>query len=429
MKMGFLVLLLLMRILVNSLPLYCEADRDTTSDITANQRPLSRPKLRSPSAPRQRIRQAGTHDRTKMKEKSVSQKPKVAQRPVDFVQDIQPIFRGKCYACHGPSQQMADLRLDARATAFHGGISAAAIIPNKGKESLLYRRVAGIGDKPRMPLSGEKLSAEQIALVEAWIDQGAQWPESLDLDRAEVKKHWAYLKPQRPQPPATKDTSWVRNPIDNVVLARLEQEGLRPSPESSREKLIRRVGLDLIGLPPSLVEVDGFLSDPSPDAYEKLVDRLLASRHYGERWAQPWLDLARYADTHGYARDNRRSMWLYRDWVIKALNADMPFDQFTIEQIAGDLLPDSTIEQKIATGFHRNTMINEEGGVDPEEFRMAAVLDRVDTTATVWLGSTLGWEGATTTNTTRLVRRSTTDFRPFSTTLKKRREPIIAVMS
>src|SRR6185503_14968438 len=154
-------------------------------------------------------------------------------------------------------------------------------------------------------------------------------------------------------------------------------------------RLIRRVSLDLIGLPPSLVEVDEFLSDRSQDAYEKLVDRLLASPHYGERWAQPWLDLARYADTHGYARDNRRSMWLYRDWVIRALNADMPFDQFTIEQIAGDLLPGSTIDQKIATGFHRNTMINEESGTDPEEFRMAAVLDRVDTTATVWLGSTL----------------------------------------
>jgi hypothetical protein len=182
---------------------------------------------------------------------------------------------------------------------------------------------------------------------------------------------------------------WSRNAIDNFIFARLMQEGLQPSPEVDRARLIRRVSLDLIGLPPTPEEVDTFVNDASPDAYEKVVDRLLVSPHYGERWARPWLDLARYADTHGFEKDPRRSIWPYRDWVIKALNDDMPFDQFTIEQLAGDLLPDPTLEQRIATGFHRNTMINTEGGVDPEEYRVAAVVDRVNTTATVWLGTTL----------------------------------------
>ena len=208
-------------------------------------------------------------------------------------------------------------------------------------------------------------------------------------DAEEKQKHWAYVNPKRPEPPKVKDTAWVRNPIDDFVLARLEQEGLRPSPEAEKETLIRRLSLDLTGLPPSIEEIDSFLNDDSPDAYERVVSRLLASPHYGERWARAWLDLARYADTNGYERDRTRQMWLYRDWVIEAFNRNMPFDQFTLEQIAGDLLPNPTLQQYIATGFHRNTMINDEPGVYAEDFRVAAVVDRVNTTATVWLGTTL----------------------------------------
>ncbi len=201
--------------------------------------------------------------------------------------------------------------------------------------------------------------------------------------------HWAYRKPGRPPLPAVTDSRWPRNAIDYFIMARLDKEGLRPSPEADRPALIRRVSLDLIGLPPTISEVDAFVNDPATDAYEKVVERLLASPRYGERWARPWLDAARYADTNGYEKDRPRSMWLWRNWVINALNADMPFDQFTVEQMAGDLLPNATVDQKIATGFHRNTMLNDEGGIDAEEFRVVAVKDRVDATATIWLGTTL----------------------------------------
>ena len=203
-------------------------------------------------------------------------------------------------------------------------------------------------------------------------------------------QHWAYVAPKKSPLPTVKRKSWIRNPIDNFILARLEKEGLQPSPEASKEILLRRVYLDLIGLTPSVKEVDEFLAENSPHAYEKIVDKLLASKHYGERWARPWLDLARYADSDGFVQDARRSMWMYRDWVINALNDDMPFDQFTIEQIAGDMLPNPTLAQKIATGFHRNTMLNQEGGIDLEEARWETLVDRVNTTSTVWLGSTLG---------------------------------------
>ncbi|HEX4645171.1 MAG TPA: DUF1549 domain-containing protein, partial [Verrucomicrobiae bacterium] len=203
------------------------------------------------------------------------------------------------------------------------------------------------------------------------------------------KPHWAYIKPVRPELPKVKHPRWPRNPIDAFILARLEKENLAPSPEADRPTLIRRLSLDLTGLPPTLEEVDAFVADKSKDACEKLVDRLLASPHYGEKWARHWLDLARYADTHGYEADPRRSMWPYRDWVINAFNRDLPFDQFTIEQLAGDLLPEATLEQKVASGFNRNTMFNTEGGVDREQARVETVVDRVNTTATVWLGSTL----------------------------------------
>jgi hypothetical protein len=308
---------------------------------------------------------------------------------VDFVKDVQPILKAACHRCHGPDMQMGRLRLDSKALAFQGGLSGRAIVPAKPSESLLLQRVLGQGDKVRMPLDGSPLNPEQMVLIRRWIEEGAVWPEEATIAEATIARHWAYVKPVRPKLPSVRQASWVRNPIDQFVLARLEKEGLSPSAELSRERLIRRVSLDLVGLPPNVAEVEAFAADPDPNAYEHLVDRLLASPHYGEKWARLWLDLARYADTNGYEKDLRRTMWKYRDWVINAFNEDKPFDQFTIEQIAGDMLPGATLEQRIATGFHRNTMLNEEGGVDQEEARWTSIIDRVGTTASVWLGSTL----------------------------------------
>src|SRR5215510_7783638 len=316
------------------------------------------------------------------------------QRQVDFKRQIEPIFARNCYQCHGAKKAMGRLRLDDKESALKGGLSGAVIIPGDSKQSLLMKRILGEGDVARMPMGGDPLMPTQIALIRRWIDQGANWsgddqsapPES----QSAIKRHWAYVKPVRPALPRVKNQSWVRNPIDAFILARLEKEGLRPSPEADKATLLRRVYLDVIGLPPGVKELDEFLADAWPDAYEKAVDRLLASEHYGERWARPWLDMARYADSNGYEKDNLRVAWKYRDWVIYALNKDMPFDQFTVEQIAGDMLPAATIDQKIATGFHRNTMLNQEGGIDPEENRFETLIDRVNTTATVWLGSTIG---------------------------------------
>ena len=308
---------------------------------------------------------------------------------VDFVKEVQPIFKTACYRCHGPEMQMGQLRLDSKPLAFKGGLSGKVIVPAKPSESLLLQRVLGQGDKVRMPLDGSPLSSEQIALIRRWIEEGAVWPGEASVGEATLARHWAYVKPVRPKLPSVRQASWGINPIDYFVLSRLEQEGLKPSEELSREGLIRRVSLDLIGLPPSVAEVEAFVSDLDPSAYEHLVDRLLASPHYGEKWARLWLDLARYADTNGYEKDLRRTMWKYRDWVINAFNQDEPFDQFTIDQIAGDMLPGASLEQRIATGFHRNTMLNEEGGVDQEEARWTSIIDRVGTTASVWLGTTL----------------------------------------
>jgi hypothetical protein len=312
---------------------------------------------------------------------------------VDFQRDIQPIFAAACVQCHSAKKAAGELRLDVKGAALKGGISGAAIVPGNSKQSRLLTRVLGEGGEQRMPLGGEPLSAQQIELIRRWIDEGAIWPEQnseLRTQNSELPKHWAYAKPVRPALPSVKNQTWVRNAMDAFVLARLEKEGLTPSPEAARTTLLRRVYLDLLGLPPTPKEVDEFLADTSKDAYEKVVDRLLASPHYGERWARPWLDLARYADSHGYEKDRPRVMWKYRDWVVNALNKDMPFDQFTIEQLAGDMLPNPTNDQLIATGFHRNTMLNQEGGVDDEEARWETMIDRVSTTSTVWLGSTVG---------------------------------------
>ncbi len=279
---------------------------------------------------------------------------------------------------------MGGLRLSNREEAFKGGISGRVIIPGDAENSLLVKRISSDEEGPRMPKGMTALSPEQIELIKRWINEGAHWP-----DNAENAVHWAFIPPKRPPIPEVKNRAWVRNPIDAFILHRLEQEGLSPSPEAPKETLIRRLYLDLIGLPPTPEEVDAFLKDKRPDAYERLVDKLLNSPHYGERQALVWLDLARYADTDGYEKDLRRSIWRYRDWVIEAFNRDMPFDQFTIEQIAGDLLPNPTLEQRIATGFHRNTMQNLEGGVDQAEAHENKLYDRVDTTATVWLGLTM----------------------------------------
>ena len=317
--------------------------------------------------------------------------PPAASRKVDYDRDVRPIFAASCQNCHGPKKQKGGLGLHRKANALAGGDDGPAFLPGKSAESRLIRYVSGLDDDHPMPPdgSGDPLTPEQVGLLRAWIDQGAEWPEDSSTAADEASDHWAFRAPNRPEPPEVKDRSWPRTAIDRFVLARLEREGLKPSPEADRSTLIRRVSLDLIGLPPTIEEVDAFVADSRPDAYERLVDRLLASPHYGERWARRWLDVARYADTNGYEKDRERSIWPYRDWVIKALNDDMPFDRFTVEQIAGDLLPDATASQKVATGFHRNTMINEEGGIDVEEFRFASLVDRVATTGAVWLGLTV----------------------------------------
>ncbi|MFN3652789.1 MAG: PSD1 and planctomycete cytochrome C domain-containing protein [Armatimonadota bacterium] len=319
----------------------------------------------------------------------LSRIPPAAARKVDFVRDIRPILNAKCVACHGPAKLMGGLRLHNRADALAGGDSGAAIVPGKGAESRLVHYVAGAVDGKLMPPAGERLSAEQVGLLRAWIDQGAEWPASADAETPR-NPHWAFQPVKRPAVPAVKRKGWVTNPIDAFVLARLEQRGLRPSTPADRVTLLRRVSLDLTGIPPTPEEVDAFVNDRRPGAYERVVDRLLASPHYGERWGRHWLDLARYADSNGYTIDSPRQMWPYRDWVIRALNDDMPFDRFTVEQLAGDLLPNAGESQKIATGFHRNTLINEEGGTDPEQFRVEAVVDRANTTGAVWLGLTVG---------------------------------------
>lgn len=308
---------------------------------------------------------------------------------IDFRLEVEPLLIRSCRQCHGLEKAAGQLRLDNRAALLRGGVSGEAIAPGRGRESLLVKRVLGEGGQVRMPMGGDPLTPVEISRLTRWIDEGAEWPGS-EAVTALAPRHWAYIPPGQSSLPKVKANQLVRNPIDNFVLARLEQEGLSFSPPAGKEALLRRVSLDLIGLPPTLAETEQFLADNSPEAYERLVDRLLASRHYGERWARPWLDLARYADSHGYESDGLRVMWKYRDWVIDALNRDMPFNQFTVEQIAGDMLPEPTKEQLIATGFHRNTLLNREGGTDGDEQRYEVLVDRVNTTATVWLGSTLG---------------------------------------
>src|SRR5262245_35336752 len=307
-----------------------------------------------------------------------------------FTKDVQPILASRCYTCHSGSQPKGQLNLAIKSLALQCGASGASIIPWNTQGRLLLHRVLGTGVDARMPLGSAPLTSDQIDVLRRWIDAGAKWPDTPTLERTAAPKHWAYVKATRPALPAVKDSNWSRNGIDRFVLARLEKEGLKASPEASKETLIRRVSLDLIGLPPSPAEVDAFLNDTRVDAYERLVDRLLASPRYGERWATPWLDLARYGDSEGWTNDRQRVGWPYRDWVIRAFNQNMPFDRFTIEQIAGDMLPNATDDQKIATGFVRSSMLQSEGGTDPEENNWNAQIDRTSTLGTVWLGSSLG---------------------------------------
>ncbi len=308
---------------------------------------------------------------------------------VDFQKDIQPIFEQNCYVCHGPNTQTSGFRLDVKPAALAGGKNGKAIIPGKALESPLYARVAGLGGVSRMPMGGQPLDPVLVEKIRRWIDGGANWPDSASTPTAEFKKHWAFVAPKLPPVPKVAHSAWPKTPIDNFVLARLEAEKLSPSPPADRVTLLRRLSLDLIGLPPTPEEVDAFLADKSSRAYEKQVDRLLNSPHYGERWGRVWLDAARYADSDGFEKDKQRRVWFYRDWVINALNRDMPYNQFIIEQIAGDLLPHPTQDQIVATGFLRNSMINEEGGIDPEQFRMEAMFDRMDAIGKAILGLTI----------------------------------------
>jgi hypothetical protein len=307
-----------------------------------------------------------------------------ADPPPDFNRDVRPILSQNCFKCHGPDdgRREAGVRLDLRETALQTADSGAKIlVSGQPDSSELIRRIEATDPDSVMPprSSNLELTPAQKQILRRWVAAGADY-----------QPHWAFVPPKQSLLPTVQRRDWPRNAIDHFVLSALEADGWSPSPEADRATLIRRVSLDLIGLPPTLDEVDMFLADDRPEAYERLVDRLLASPRYGERWAREWLDLARYADTNGYEKDRPRSIWPYRDWVIRSLNADRPFDRFTIEQLAGDLLPNATLDQRIATGFHRNTMLNEEGGIDPLEFRFHAMTDRIATTGAVWLGLTIG---------------------------------------
>lgn len=306
-----------------------------------------------------------------------------AATTVEFNRDIRPILSDRCFSCHGPdaATRKIKLRLDSEAgmTSDLGGHRA--VVAGSPDQSELVKRITSENKALRMPpvYSGAKLTDREVDLLKTWVAQGAKW-----------QKHWSWIAPTRPEFPPVKNAAWPKNAIDHFVLARLDREGIAPSAEATKSALLRRVSLDLTGLPPTPAEVDAFLNDTAPNAYEKVVDRLLASSRYGERMAVRWLDVARYADTNGYQTDAERFMWRWRDWVINAFNNNMPFDRFTIEQLAGDLLPNPTLDQRIATGFNRNHRGNGEGGIIPEEYMVEYVADRVETTSTVWLGITVG---------------------------------------
>lgn len=315
-----------------------------------------------------------------------------AAEPVDFAKQIKPLLQKYCVSCHGGETVESGLRADFGSLLLEGGDRGAAIVPGDAAKSPLYLVLIGQGDVAQMPFELPKFSDAQIALVKNWIDQGAKAAsdDKPSADGRPTSDHWAFQLISRPALPEVKNVSWLQNEVDAFVLAKLEAEGLQPSPVATRSTLIRRLYLDLLGILPTPAETRQFLNDDQPLAYERLVDRLLVSPRYGERWGRHWLDVARYADSNGFTIDGARSIWPYRDWVIRATNDDMPFDQFVIEQLAGDLLPKPSSDQIVATGFHRNTLINQEGGTDKEQFRVESVVDRVNTTGAAFLGLTVG---------------------------------------
>ena len=299
---------------------------------------------------------------------------------ISFNRDVRPILNNKCLRCHGGVKANGEFSLLFEEDAFGPTQSGTpAIVRGNHTKSELYKRIVHEDPELRMPFDAPALTQREIDVLVQWIDQGAKW-----------EKHWAYIPPKRDiEPPTIDSLSWAKSPFDQFVYAKMKEKGLYPSPEADKATLLRRLYLDLIGLPPTLQEVEAFMANNAEDAYEKEVDKLLASAHFGERWATMWMDLARYADSKGYEKDSNREIWKFRDYVINAFNEDMPFDQFSIEQLAGDLLPHPTEQQLIATAFHRNTLANDEGGTDNEEFRIAAVVERVATTYEVWQGTTM----------------------------------------
>jgi len=294
---------------------------------------------------------------------------------------VEPVFKAKCYACHGPSKQLSGLRLDDADAALQGGYSGKVIVPGQSASSSLWLRVAGKPGRSAMPMGSKGLAPDEAALIASWIDSGAKFPATLKVSSKRTQsRHWAFQSFTKPT-----------GSIDAFITQRLAKEKLQLSPEADRATLLRRLSFDLIGLPPSPEEVRAFVADSSPQAYAQQVDRLLASPHFGEKWARHWLDQARYADSDGYEKDWARPWaWRWREWVINSLNRDMPFDQFTREQIAGDLFPQASTEQRVATGFHRNTLTNREGGIDNQQFRFETMADRASTVGSVWLGLTVG---------------------------------------
>ncbi|TAJ05058.1 MAG: DUF1549 domain-containing protein, partial [Planctomycetota bacterium] len=312
----------------------------------------------------------------------------------DFERDVRPILAARCYDCHGEQRQRGALRLDARTPRLFEEVRGrgAVLVAGDPEQSPLFQRVLATDADERMPLERAALAPDEIDVLRRWIEAGAAWPENSAGGAHALSTHWAYRAPVEPPRPDVRDRAWARQPLDAFVLAALEARGLAPSPRARAGEWLRRAALDLCGIPPTLAELDAFEAAAARDwnaATEQAFERLATGPRYGERMAQWWLDLARYADTNGYEKDAPRAIWPWRDWVIDAFAADMPFDRFTLEQLAGDLLPDPTRAQLVATGFHRNTLTNEEGGTDDEEFRVAAVIDRANTTAQVWLGSTL----------------------------------------
>jgi len=344
----------------------------------------------------------------------LSKLPAPATRQIDFTKDVQPLFEASCWKCHGPQRTEGGLRLDQHAAALKGGERGSDIVPGKSAESLLIHAVSHLDPELKMPRKGERLTTEQVGILRAWIDQGAAMPEKI-ASAKDPGQHWAFKAPVKPKVPVMSQevisksvvsnqskeaattgspitdslTTDYSNPIDAFVAARLLKEGLAFSRPAEQVTLLRRLHLDLIGLPPTIAEVDAFLGDKSKDAYGKVIEKLLASPHYGERWGRHWLDAARYADSDGYEKDMSREMWPYRDYVVNAFNRDLPYNQFIVEQIAGDQLPDATQDQIVATGFLRNSMVNMEGAIDPEQFRMEGLFDRMDCVGKAVLGLTI----------------------------------------